>query len=88
MDFDNPKVYGDTFITDGLVFFIVGEDCWINCLVLAVNYDTAGENGKEERSARNYISPSSAHRRDQVAFVISSNIKKHIISFNVFEVDI
>ena len=20
MDFDNPKVYGDTFITDGLVF--------------------------------------------------------------------
>ena len=22
MDFDNPKVYGDTSITDGLVFFL------------------------------------------------------------------
>ena len=53
-----------------------------------MNYDTAGENGKEEQSARNYISPSSAHHRDQVAFVILSNIKKHIISFNVFEYDI
>ena len=33
---------------------------WINCLVLAVNYEAAGGNGKEEQSARNYISPSSA----------------------------
>ena len=22
MDFDNPKVYGDTFISDGLVFMV------------------------------------------------------------------
>ena len=33
---------------------------WINCLVLAVNYEAAGGNGKAEQSARNYISPSSA----------------------------
>ena len=26
-DFDNPKVYGDTSITDGLVFYSVAAHC-------------------------------------------------------------
>ena len=30
MDFDKPKVYGDTFISDGLVYFIRDKDEKIN----------------------------------------------------------
>ena len=29
MDFDKPKVYGDTFISDGLVFLVVNDGYWI-----------------------------------------------------------
>ena len=48
----------------------------INCLVLAVNYEPAGGNGKDEQSARNYISPSSASdlaRTSYCLFILYSN---------------
>ena len=38
MDFDNPKVYGNTFISDGLVLLIFGSKlmCDVCCCIFAI----------------------------------------------------
>ena len=47
MDFDNPKVYGDTFISDGLVFHLM----------------RCGFTGREEGKGSSLIESHSRHRR-------------------------
>ena len=45
MDFDKPKVYGDTFISDGLVFILTGN---IRQTVFPEIMSTTGEDENDE----------------------------------------